>query len=153
MKCEVGAFHRTKNETDKEVAYGRVCPSFSFLSSADQLPVNQNVYHISLLPLPVIISLHINWPHTTRTTMYFGRKRALNLFLVLLALVLTKVFPYATLNSGISPISAFASAPTLYDTLHLSFTLSTFLVLSAVYHTLTDWVMPRLCLGERVRPV
>ena len=59
---------------------------------------------------------------------------------------------YATLNSGISPISCFSSLPTLYATLHLSLIASTFFVLSPECHTLIDCVTPRLCLGARLLP-
>ncbi len=59
---------------------------------------------------------------------------------------------YATLNSGISPISCFNSPPTLYATLHLSLIASTFFVLSPECHTLIDCVTPRLCLGASDLP-
>ena len=60
---------------------------------------------------------------------------------------------YATLNSGISPISCLASPPALYDTRHLSLADSTFLSLLPACHTLINCVTPRLCFGSSVLPV
>jgi len=56
------------------------------------------------------------------------------------------------LNSGISPISLFCSAPTLYAARHLSFTDSTFCARLPEWNTSTSCVTPRLCLGESSRP-
>jgi hypothetical protein len=60
---------------------------------------------------------------------------------------------YAMLNSAISPISFFASSPTLYDARQRSLTDSTRWVRLPVCQTSTSCVTPRLCLGARERPV